>query len=332
MRRFTFLLSALALGSALHAQTIATFDDLTLTKADTSYINYNNAGTDVGFNDGLAHFPAYFDTSSLYGNSWASGFSYSNWTDSVTSGYTNPFSAKTAVGYNGSANYAAVACINPVTFDYNINLNLTGAAIGHPVSGFYVTNSTYAYNSMFYGDAFEAKFQSGDWFLLTVKGYSGGALTTDSVNFYLADFLFTDTAMNYIEKGWEWVNLLPLGNVDSLQFSLTSSSNGAFGMNTPAYFCIDNFTTHENSEGVSQVANTAVAKVYPNPATNMLYVNLIDNSVKQINVMDMAGHIIITYDVAGSITGINTASLPAGTYMLQLTGNGKNASMRFVKD
>ncbi|MEZ4953573.1 MAG: DUF4465 domain-containing protein [Saprospiraceae bacterium] len=32
-----------------------------------------------------------------------------------------------------------------------------------------------------------------------------------------------------------------LGHVDSL-FTLSSSDAGVFGMNTPAYFCLDNLT------------------------------------------------------------------------------------------
>ena len=41
-------------------------------------------------------------------------------------------------------------------------------------------------------------------------------------------------------KDWEKVNLSAMCKVDSVAFSFSSSDNGDFGMNTPAYVCIDN--------------------------------------------------------------------------------------------
>ena len=67
-------------------------------------------------------------------------------------------------------------------------------------------------------------------------------LGTDSVDFYLADYRFADNSEDYIVKDWTFVSLEALGDVDSLLFSLTSTDNDSmFGMNTPAYFCMDNF-------------------------------------------------------------------------------------------
>ena len=110
----------------------------------------------------------------------------------------------------------------------NSIINLTGAAANNTVTGMHITNTTYAANSMRDGDAFSKQFggASGndqDWFLLTIKGYTAGNETTDSVNFYLADYRFADNSQDYIIKDWQWVDLTSLGNVDSLSFSLNSS-------------------------------------------------------------------------------------------------------------
>ena len=328
MRTFTLLFSALVLGTTANAQTVATFDDQVLA-TDTAYVNYVATGTDVGFNDGLAHFPCVYD--STYG--WEGGFAYSDKTDSVHSGYGNEYSAKAGIGYAGSSKYAAVFCSDPVTFTFYTRLRLTGAAIDKPVSGFYVTNSTYTYNAIKNGYFSATKFDSGSWFLLTIKGYTGGALTADSVNFYLADFRFADTTMDYIVKTWEWVNLLPLGHVDSLQFHLNSSDTaGGFGMNTPAFFCMDNFTTNETALSVHNIPASYIAKVYPNPAINTLYVDVTDNSVQQVSVMDMAGNVVSSNSVKSSHIEINTSTLASGMYMLQLDGDGKTAHTKFVKE
>ncbi len=322
MRTFTILFSALVLGAAVHAQTVATFESLSLSGSDTFYVNYSASGTDVGFNSGLAHFPCVYDAS--FGGFWSYGFAYSNMTDSTTNGYTNQYSAKTAIGYGGSAKYA-------VAYGVQNNVVLLGAAAGSPVAGFYVTNSTYAYNSMRDGDAFARKFHNGDWFKLSVQGYHGGTLQPLTVSIYLADFLFPDSTMNYILKDWRWVNLASLGAVDSLQFTLSSTDNGSFGMNTPAYFCIDNFTTNDATLGVSNMT-APIAKIYPNPATNTLYVDVAGQSTEQIRIMDMAGNQINSFGVSDPHIEINTSTLPAGMYMLQMSGNGKIAFARFAKE
>jgi len=308
---------------AASAQTVATFDDLTLSKADTFYVNYSSPGNDVGFNDGLAHFPCVYDTSGGY-SFWSSGFVYSNMTDSVTSGFGNEYSAKTAKGYNNSNNYVVLYGVQSI-------LPLRGAAIGKRVSGFYITNSTYAFNSMRDGDMFAKKFSDSDWFKLTIKGYNAGALTTDSVDFYLADFRSPNKAEHYIVNTWKWVNLLPLGNVDSLQFTLSSTDTGMYGINTPTYFCIDNFTTNETGLAVNNVSENTTVKVYPNPATDYLYIEQQAGLLQHISIFDAAGRMIGAFESGNELIKINTSSFAPGLYLLQLSTGGQQANVRFVK-
>ncbi len=335
MRRFTLLCSALTLMAvSSKAQTVATFETLSLATADTYYVNYSAPGLDIGFNNGLAHFPCVYDTS--YGGYWDHGFAFSNKTDTATSGYTNGYSAKYGAGFGGSAKYAVAYG------SYNI-VNLVNPAIGDSVQGVYVTNNTYAYNSMRDGDGYAKKFgdttgtgittgqgTAPDWYKVTIRAYSGGVLKSDSVDFYLADFRPAGTANDSIIKGWHWVNLLPLGGVDSLSFTLSSSDNGSFGMNTPAYFCIDNFTTNKSFLSVPQVQAVA-AKAYPNPATHTLYVDLTDDNMKQLVVIDANGSVVSSAAIDAKHIEINTAALATGVYFLKLSGENTSAALRFVK-
>ena len=41
--------------------------------------------------------------------------------------------------------------------------------------------------------------------------------------------------------GWTYVDLSELGEIDGLTFEMSSSDTGTYGMNTPAYFAMDNF-------------------------------------------------------------------------------------------
>ncbi len=340
MRKLLLSFISVCAGWGANAQTavVATFDTLYLSKQDTFYVNYNNPMTDVGFNDGLAHFPCYYDTS--WGGLWSSGFVYSNMTDSVTSGYENMYSAKTAKGYNNSDNYAVF------WQGYNMNSNkikFHGAQSFRP-QGFYATNSTYAYNSMRDGDFASRKFgdttgtNSGlpqgnypDWFKLTVFGYSNGAIN-DSVEFYLADFRFSDDTQDYIVKDWQWVDLQSLTSADSLDFQLTSSDNNPmYGMNTPAYFCMDDFTVSGLFVGINDVPQNIVAKVYPNPATDKVFVELYDTNITAVSLFDMSGRILGVFKTGDSVLSVPVSHLAKGIYLLQVDNGNQKQSVRFIK-
>ena len=62
------------------------------------------------------------------------------------------------------------------------------------------------------------------------------------MDFYLADYRFSDNSKDYIVKDWTFVDLSSLGAVTKLQFALSSSDTGQFGMNTPAYMAMDSMS------------------------------------------------------------------------------------------
>ncbi len=334
MRTLLLSLFALVMSITVRAQYyVATFDTLNLTQADTYYVNYTMPMQDVGFNDGLAHFPCVYDTS--WGGFWDHGFAYSNMTDTMTSGFSNQYAAKTGVGYNGSPAYAVAWCSQYGSAPTRI---LFPPIAPDSILGFYITNSTFAYNSMRDGDAFAKKFggvtgNDPDWFRLTVKAYWNGALKPDTVNFYLADFRDANNANDYIVKDWQWVNLTALGAVDSLEFILNSSDTaGGNGMNTPSYFCMDNLVSVINPINVPTVGKPAfAAKMYPNPAMDALYIEPADASIRFVEVYDATGKLLMNEPVTGKALKLNTASLPAGLYMVRMKGNAGTASSRFIK-
>lgn len=208
---------------------IATFDDLIL--APESY--WNGADGSGGFLSGGMHF------SNSYDVDWASweGFSYSNITDTTTMGTAAQYNAITGMGQGGSANYGVV---------YVGWVSLPVVTLESPgiVDGLYVTNSSYAYYSMLFGDVFSKKFggETGDdpdYFLLTITGKDTDGAVTGAVDFYLADYQFADNSEDYIVDTWQYVDLTSLGAIQSLEFALNSSDVGDWGMNTPASLVID---------------------------------------------------------------------------------------------
>jgi Domain of unknown function (DUF4465)/Secretion system C-terminal sorting domain len=200
--------------------------------------SYWNGSDESGlFSSGPARFYNSYSTEYF---SW-SGWAYSNTSDVITPGYMNQYSAYTGEGFHGSE------AVNNI---YGIS-NLYGPAVidfveekAHAPEGFFVTNSTYGALSMIEGDWLAKAFggpdgNDPDYFKLLVWGRVNGT-NTDSIEFYLADYRFENPEEDYLIKTWQWVDLSSLGKVDSLMFGLESSDNGEWGMNTPAYFCLDN--------------------------------------------------------------------------------------------
>ncbi|MEZ4356070.1 MAG: DUF4465 domain-containing protein [Myxococcota bacterium] len=165
------------------------------------------------------------------------GFAASTTTDAVTPGYGNQFSTITGGGAGGSAGFGV--------FYYAGSVVLPAPST---VLGASFTNTTYAAVSMRDGDAFAKRFGGADgtdpdYFRLLIEGVDAAGLSTGQVELMLADYRFADDSLDYVLDAWAWVDLTGLGSVASLRFAFESSDIGAFGINTPQYFAIDDLRT-----------------------------------------------------------------------------------------
>ena len=294
----------------------ADFENLTLSA--NKFWNKSNGTVVQNYNNGNVRLNSSYSVSS-YGDYWSKGFAISNHTDvaldSAVSGYSKLYTAVTGIGADSSSNYAIVQNKSYVV--------LTGAAAKKQVAGVYVTNSNYAYLSMKWGDAFSRKFTDSDYFALKIKGMLNGVVT-DSVSVFLAN-------NGSILTTWQWVDLRSLGNVDSVQFTLSSSDVGQFGMNTPGFFALDNFTTRDFGTGIQQANATLPAQVYPNPATDFVRVSLPANFLNaQVTVFDVAGK-NYGMQLIENNGAVNVQQLNAGVYFMRIVSNGINTTVRFVK-
>ena len=240
----TFLL----LTSAAHAglMPFGGFDDLSL--ASESY--YNGSDAAGGFLSGDTWYTNSFTDAGSY--TFWDGWAYSNTTDTTTPGMVNQYSANTGGGAGGSDNYG-VAYVSSYSQKSQLYFGYSSGDYDQSVDGFYVTNNTYATQSMLNGDSVAKQFGSNydaegnldgtngqDWFKMTAYGLDGNyERTGDSVGFYLADYRFDDSADDYIVDEWTWMDLSGLGEISGLEFELSSSDVGGWGMNTPSYFAMD---------------------------------------------------------------------------------------------
>ncbi|MCE5187086.1 MAG: DUF4465 domain-containing protein [Planctomycetaceae bacterium] len=237
-RSIGFLFAILMIGAVQGM--VADFDDLTLNANSHWSGDYpsDGIGGTMGlevFQSGSAGFENHSD------GDWGmwGGFAFSNETDNQTAGFMNQFSTYAGRAHSG-ANFGvgyvdAFSGITPtIVFDRATT-----------IAGVYVTNTTYAAMDMLYGNpGFSKKFggpggSDKDWLRLSIIGKTAAGQSTGPVEFYLADYRFDDNGLDYIVNDWQYVDLRSLGQVDSLVFSLSSSDNSGYGMNTPAYFAID---------------------------------------------------------------------------------------------
>ena len=209
MKRVTTIIVFLTVATVLCAQYVSDFEDLDVPQ--DSFLN----GVDQsgGFQSGQHFFPNVYSTD--FGGYWKSGWALSTMQDSITSGPGNQYSAKPSSGALGSTTYA---------------VGQQGTIIYYNDSDFWqqplsiwVTNSTYAYNSMRDGDMFAKKFggptgDDPDFFLLQIFKYKNGVLGPEHLEVYLADYRSNDQEEDYILDEWVEVDLSSLGPADSLLF------------------------------------------------------------------------------------------------------------------
>ena len=238
MKKIYISLLCAAMASTMSfAQSVANFEDLNLPAE--SY--WNGADGSGSFTSGDYTFGNNFTDWGEYGTSW-DGFAYSTMTATTYASLDDQYNSCVGHGAEDSKTFAV--------FFYNSYAANTPAVARKDGASFKlnacrVTNSAYAYTSMKEGDDYAKKFGDDDWFLLTATGYLNGE-KVGTAEYYLAQ-------NGKITDAWEIFDLSEMGTVDRVEFSLSSSDNGEWGMNTPAYFCLDNFNEELTIDGVNQI-------------------------------------------------------------------------------
>ena len=274
---FLFAISTCA--TSFGAEVTVDFEDLSLA-SETDWVGPDPTGVNVpgdfGTTERVGHFISHgVDFTNRYNLDWLtwSRFAFSNRTDNTTPGFGNQVSAFTGTGVGpGNDNYSVAFGYTDLVVDSaddleslpHLKLPLNASATGG-----YFTNTTYPGLIMRDGDPnnFSKKFgvtkdgsgniistDDPDWFKLTVYGTdSAGTLLPNSVELYLADYRFADGSLDYILDEWTFLDLSPLATAQDLYFNLASSDVGTFGMNTPAYFAMDNLLLQSVPEPTTTV-------------------------------------------------------------------------------
>lgn len=312
--RIIFTLLLLSSFLTIHTQTTADFENL-LSQSESFF---NGSDASGGFESGNVWLQNIYVDDPDYPY-WA-GWSVSNITDTTTAGYENQYSCIVGSGVNDSETYAVAYAATTSL------LNTTGMAEGGTLEGCYITNSTYTYLSMRDGDPFTSKFggEDGtdpDYLYVTIKEYGNRAVTQDSINIYLADYRSDDPAQDYLLDEWLFVDLTVFENVDTLSFTMYSSDVGAFGINTPTYFCLDNLITTDMAlTNVAEISFADLPNVYPNPTEGLIRFPI---TATEYELRDLEGRLIkfVTNSPRDTMT---LEELDSGIYLLRWKDTNSN--------
>lgn len=208
--------------------TVVTFENVALDS--TGY--WNGSDFSGGKTIDGAFFVNDYVFDSLYNYGYCNGgFYFSSNTDKQTRGYQNQYSVYADGGADNSKQFAVL--YYSAWSAQNSRIQFDKAVSPKSVS---LNNSTYTYWSLKEGDAIAKACADGDWFKVTIIGQNGDT-RTDSIDFYLADFRDGKT---FICDTWTAIDLSSLGAVTDLYFTFDGTDQGDWGLNTPAYVCLDN--------------------------------------------------------------------------------------------
>lgn len=331
MKKTITLLSMVLMVSISKGQsTVANFETFTL--STNSFYKDTNS---VPFQTANAVFRYSWDKPFSY---WSGGFSYTNIQDSTNGDYTHLYNCRALKGYNSSNYYVTGQDQGIIKLKSPFN----------KVEGFYIANTTYAWKAIKNGNSFSRKFgdttgtksggvypQGGypDWFKITVKGYTSGVLKPDSSEFYLADYRFANNSLDYVTGSWQWLNTSNLGVVDSIKFFMYSSDVGNFGINTPLFFSIDDFTTSQSLAGIAENSFTSNLFLYPNPTNGNINIDIHQNVLSSVNikVLDITGKEVYNQAMGGLKNTIDLSSLTQGIYFVEITYEGIKVIKKHTK-
>ena len=162
MKKIFFFVVAALMSTAMYADLrVATFEDITLAKADTVWQGADEPA--LGWNTWLSGtyvFQSYNGGDSGYG-AYYSAFTVSNQTANTYAGLEDAYHSASGGAYEGN-NFAV----------WNMNYYGSDTVGFEPqvVPGFFINNTAYAVNSMVNGDSFAKAFGKDDWFKLTITG------------------------------------------------------------------------------------------------------------------------------------------------------------------
>ena len=199
-------------------------------------------------------------------NYWDGGFIISDWNYKANvaphtgdwwysylnqaSVYSGTSGAKNG-GYGGSSNFAVMfGYVDSYNSSYATRPTINFTSGSGVVNGMYICLSSYTYGVIINGNTFGGSgtatplkdVAGGKGYLkLLAYGFNGSTATNggNPVQIDLAKY-FNHLPVVAPRTAWTYFNLSALGTVTRVEFNIEGNDSGTYGLNTPAYVCMDN--------------------------------------------------------------------------------------------
>ena len=191
----------------------------------------------------------------------------------------------------------------------------------YQAEGVYVNNSPWSYYGNLSGDGFaRALDQNDDYFKLFIHGLDENYENNGkSVEYYLAKYENGELIQS---PNWEWIDLSELGEIAGIYFTMESTDNSSYGMdtamNTAAYFCIDKLQVSVPGEIGINIINKNISKIYPTVTTGLVHIVLPETVTDFVQIIDISGKVLQTVRLQSLENTIDISSYQAGIYMIRI--------------
>ena len=189
---------------------------------------------------------------------------------------------------------------NQTVNSYDANNHLMSNLTQNFINNSWSNNTLYEYSYDNYGNMTVRTDKSWD--------YNTGMLTGGSKYLYTFDANNLNVSTTY--------QLLDAGTGNWINNSLTS------------YY----YSAH--TYGVSDIFSSGLYSVYPNPATEWIYIESAEpgkNTIQSAAIFTLSGQVVLHQQVNGTRTVMDVSTLSAGVYFLRLTGNAGVFTEKFIR-
>ena len=86
----------------------------------------------------------------------------------------------------------------------------------------------------------------------------------------------------------------------------------------------------ENTSGISDINTNKIIELYPNPANNLLNINITNGKSQVISIYNQTGQLVLQTEVNAQKQSIDISSLPVGSYFVRAIDSDNTWTAKFV--
>lgn len=114
--------------------------------------------------------------------------------------------------------------------------------------------------------------------------------------------------------------------------SATTTTSGMFEISRNGISSFSPFAITDKNSTVDIEENSIISAIYPNPSSNLVYVQLDSQDDATLELMDASGRIIETQNSNGvQVSSFDLTELPNGIYFVRVSSNGQLTTKRIIK-